>query len=320
MREENGNNYCKLKGHNEIDVELLINKEIFSNDEIEKIKYYMKARVLKCTRGEISSIVVNKTGSRIYGIKRIEESFMLFVPDDVAYEEIKNLKNSNFIKKKGVRYSIETVVKTVDIGKEAPIDKDMILEELQDKIKFDTDYRPSAFRKEKSNVNKLYKKEVSNVNKQYKDEVILVSKGSLEKLMTIAEIMEESEFRVISISKPGKHKKVIQDFYIPKQVVSKSSVKYEGKDMGYDYIDLYENKGYYILGYAHGHGSLEPSHSSIDNAGFDEKLECSSTHNETNEYLFFDFGPPPPPNPPFFKRMIGFFLKMVVGKKGNSLL
>ncbi|MBI5390315.1 Mov34/MPN/PAD-1 family protein [Candidatus Woesearchaeota archaeon] len=125
-----------------------------------------------------------------------------------------------------------------------------------------------------------------NLRQPIHGEEINVATTPMEKLMTIAEIMDFLEFRVISLSYPGPYERVIQDFYIPYQKVTGASADHDDLDVIEDY-SLLRNNGFRILGIAHGHGKFQPFHSAKDDEAIEKVLLRSWDHQKQLNHIYF---------------------------------
>jgi hypothetical protein len=138
---------------------------------------------------------------------------------------------------------------------------------------------------------------IRNTNREALGDRIPVANWAIEKLMTIAKLMRDFEFRAISVAPPDEHPGIIQDFAIPRQRVRRARATHRSLDRIGDYRELRGDpefgRRYKVLGIAHGHGNLSPHHSGTDNSGFEVILNTSWTHNKTERYAYFSLGTPP---------------------------
>ena len=128
-----------LRGFNYTDIDLDFDPDKFSPEELQKIQDHMRARLLMRVKGEVSSIVINQRGD-VFGLKRFYDDPVLWLPgQEEDYSKIRADQDSDFREENGVmKYSIPTSVRVVDSGEYQDVDRQELIEEIRQKVKFET--------------------------------------------------------------------------------------------------------------------------------------------------------------------------------------
>jgi hypothetical protein len=133
-----------LKSYNSIDLELLLNNNI-NYEEIKSIQEHVKARILKRAINTVSSIVVNGTAEEIYGIKRVQVYNFVRLPEDNPSNKG---DHPNYFISKGFEdsFSLDAIIQPFETDDDGEIKKDLLVNELKEKLIFRGTERPSSFR------------------------------------------------------------------------------------------------------------------------------------------------------------------------------
>jgi len=129
-------------------------------------------------------------------------------------------------------------------------------------------------------------RKIKNTGKGGPEEKIKITAQALEELMTIAEIMEDYEFRVVQSS--SSRNGTIEHNFIPTQKAESAHVHSEGADWVQDFFELRQQK-LIPIGVAHGHGKHDTFYSSTDHDNFDKVLMECWGNNASKDVLDFAF-------------------------------
>lgn len=145
-----------FRSHNQLDLELLVGEEVKDKD-LDRTLTALDIKVPQKITYSVSSIVVNKHCQDVFALRRFMERFFLITSQDEHQKYIKEISqhypDECLVEDMKFSYSLNALVEVVDTGEEAVVDREVLLEELKQKIVFEDHDRPSSFYENEENIN-----------------------------------------------------------------------------------------------------------------------------------------------------------------------